>query len=204
MPVPALIPSGASGEAFTLGCRDGLATLTPGQGQPRYFLPGPFADARPVAWSPDGKRLLIEVSGQLAVLEAGSRQPTWLPGTRDYFDQVAWVTDTVLAYTLWPRDLFRTAFEPDQFGLYYFDAANPQRTIPAIRGIQSFALSPDRTQMAMAMVNAQPSFVRQAGLALMPALGGSLTLGRAVDSARPGRQTAEPYSMRKSTQEPSI
>ncbi len=172
LPAAAAIPSG---EPFTLGCRDGLATLTAGQSQPRYFLPGPFADAKPVAWSPDARRLLIEVAGQLAVLEAASGQLTWLPATPDYFDQIAWVTDAVLVYTLWPRDLFRTAFEPDEFGLHYFDAADPENMIPSIPGIQRFALSPDRSMAAVVRVNTGQFFLRQGAVALMPALGGPLS-----------------------------
>ena len=172
--LPALAPI-PGGQTLTLGCRGGLATFTAGEDQLRYFLPGPFADANPIAWSPDASRLLIDVSSQLAVVEAATGAVTWLPPTPDYFDQVQWVSSSVLAYTLWPRDLFRTAFDLDQFGLHYFDAAQPQRVIPGIPGIQSFALSPNRALAAVVQVNAQPSFSSQGAIAIMPALGGPLT-----------------------------
>ncbi|MEP7357231.1 MAG: hypothetical protein ABI847_08325, partial [Anaerolineales bacterium] len=178
VPAAAAIPSG---QALTLSCRSGLASLSLDQSQARYFLSGSFADAQPIAWSPDSKRLLIEISGQLAVIEAGSGKLTWLPATADYFNQIEWVSDSVLAYTLWPRDLFRVAFEPGQFGLHYFDTADPQRSLPAIPGVQQFVLSPDRSQAVLVLVNAQPSFERQASLALIPALGGPLR--RLADAA---------------------
>ena len=172
--LPAAAAPPASG-AITLSCRDGLASFSPGQTQPSYFLRGSFAEASPIAWAPGGARLLIEISGQLAVIEAASGQLTWLPATPDYFNQVEWVNPTVLAYTLWPRDLYRTAFEPNQFSLRFFDVAQPQHALPTVAAVQYFALAPDHNQMVVVRVDPLAAFERQGALALMPALGGPLT-----------------------------
>ena len=162
---------------FTLGCRGGLAAFAPDQTPFTYSLAGRFYDARPVEWSPDGKRLLIYLSGQPAVVEADTGALLRLPDIADYYDDIQWVSNTVIAYTVWPRDLFRSTFDPSQFSLNFFDVTDPQRASPPIAGVRGYALSPDRSTAAVVQVKDIPFFdSRQSRVALMPALGGPLTL----------------------------
>jgi hypothetical protein len=181
----------ATAQAFTLGCRNGLATFSPGDERPDYFLSGRFFDARPLAWSPEGARLLIELSGQPAVIEAATGQVTWLPDTLDYYDQLQWIDNQRLAYVQWPRDLFRSPYRAAQFSLRFLDVTAPAETLPAVAGLQDFALSPDRSMLAVVEAQTAPVFSGEGTIAVIPVAGGpprSVARGFAPAWAPDGRR----------------
>ena len=173
---PALPPTTlAAGQFLTLGCRDGLAGLTPGQSAPPYALVGRLVDARPLAWSPTGDHLLASLAGRLSVIEALSGEVTALPDAEGYLAGATWAADSVVAYTVWPYDALRRKFDAADFTLRFYDAYRPERSPAPIAGVLAYAPSPDRTTAAimLADVTAQV-FPREGGLYLMPALGGPL------------------------------
>ena len=130
---------------LALSCNSGPALLSLEEGERwlRRLVTAPFLDARPISWSPDGERLLMELSGQLAVATPG--RPQWLPlvAYPDHVQPVAWVSSEVLAYLAYTA---RPDGSTEWKGLKFFDIANPQRKLPFVSGIRDYVLSPDRAR----------------------------------------------------------
>ncbi len=165
----------AADQPLTLGCRDGLAVLAPGQNAPPYALVGRLVDARPLAWSPDGDFLLASLAGRLSVIEALTGKATALPDAEGYLAGATWAADRIVAYTVWPYDALRRRFNAADFALRFYEVARPEQSPAAIAGVLAYALSPDRSTAAVVLADATAqAFPRQGGLYLMPALGGTL------------------------------
>jgi hypothetical protein len=167
----------AADQTFTLGCRDGLAGLTPGQTAPPYALVGRLVAPRPLAWSPQGDYLLTLLAGHPSLIEAKTGTVTALPEANGYLAGATWVTDSIAAYTIWPYDALGRRFDPGAFTLHFYNAAQPAQSPAPMPGVLAYVLSPDRTTAAVVLAEANMQwFSRQGKLYLMPALGGSLTL----------------------------
>jgi len=160
---------------FTLSCRGGLALFSRGDSQPTYFLPGNFIGAFAGQWSPDDQRLLINLSGQPAVVDMTSGAITWLPMSRDHYTSYQWASDTVVAYTLWPRWSPERDPDPSQYSLNFFDTANSEQSYSSIPRVWGYALSPDQSTAAVVQIHTEYFDYREGRIALMPATGGSMT-----------------------------
>ena len=103
---------------------------------------------------------------------------TWLPLTsRDYYalPTYQWVSDTVMAYTLWPRWSSGREPDPSQHSLNFFDAASSEQPYPSIPRVQGYALSPDKSTAAVVQIHTESVDYRVGRIALMPATGGPMT-----------------------------
>ncbi len=163
---------------FTLGCRGGLALFSRGDSQPTYFLSGDFFGTFFGQWSPDGQRLLIYLSGQPAVVDMTSGAITWLPNpSRDYYTSYAyqWASDTVVAYTLWPRWSSEREPDPSQYSLNFLDTASSEQPYPSIPRVQGYALAPDDSTAAIVQIHKGYFDYREGRIALMLATGGPTT-----------------------------
>lgn len=160
---------------FTLACPDGLAVLSRGDAQPTRLLSEYLFETYPAGWSPDGERLAIYLSGQWAVVDFGVRAVLWPPRSSTSYNILGWAADTVIAYQTWPQSTNSSASNPM---LAFYDFANPKREFPELPGIQQYiqqyVLSPDKSLAAAILPHRNQSGRGQ--LALMPALGSSLTL----------------------------
>jgi hypothetical protein len=173
-PPLASTPLGRPGELL-LGCASGLAVTGQDLTSLRLGLAGRGLDARPVAWSPGGDYLLLYLLGRPAVVQARTGTISWLPETGGYVEHLQWVNDTTAAYTVWPYDPLRRQFDPSQFMLRFFDAAQPDQSPAPLAGVLAYRLAPDGSTAAI--VQADPAarvFSRSGRMALMPALGGPL------------------------------
>jgi hypothetical protein len=160
---------------FTLMCPDGLAVLSRGDAQPTRLLSEYLFETYPAGWSPDGERLAIYLSGQWAVVDFESGTVLWPPRSSTSYNILGWAADTVIAYQTWPQSTNSSASNPM---LAFYDFADPERGFPELPGIQQYiqqyVLSPDKSLAAAILPHKNQSGRGQ--LALMPALGSSLTL----------------------------
>jgi LysM repeat protein len=130
---------------LALSCKAGPALLSLEERQLRSFIAAPFLDARPISWSPDGKRLALGLSGQTALLDFESVGFAWLPSTShpQLTQLVDWALGEVAAYLVY-------TVQPDGSvtgeGLKFFDSIDPQREFPIVSGVRDYVLSPDGTQ----------------------------------------------------------
>jgi len=161
---------------FTLSCRGGLALFSRGDSQPTYFLTGNFIGAFAGQWSPDDQRLLINLSGQPAVVDMTSGAIIWLTGmSRDYYTSYQWASDTEVAYTLWPRWSPERDPDPSQYSLNFFDTANSEQPYSSIPRVQGYVPSPDQSTAAVVQIHTEYVDYREGRIALMPAAGGPMT-----------------------------
>jgi hypothetical protein len=159
---------------LTLVCpADGLAVLSRGDAQPTRLLSEYLSETYPVGWSPDGKRLAIYFLGQSAVVDFELGTVLWpLPFSTSY-NILGWAADTVIAYQTWPQSTNSSASNPI---LTFYDFADPGRKFPELPGIQQYILSPDKSLAALMLPPKGRNDGPSGQLALMPALGGPLTL----------------------------
>ncbi len=165
---------------FTLMCPDGLAVLSRGDAQPTRLLSEYLFEPYPVGWSPDGKRLAMYLSGQPAVVDFESGTVLWPPRSSTSYNILGWAADTVIAYQTQSQSTnYQTQSQSTNSSagnpiLTFYDFANPKREFPELPGIQQYVLSPDKSLAAAILPHRNQSGRGQ--LALMPALGSSLTL----------------------------
>jgi Tol biopolymer transport system component len=157
---------------FILTCPDGPMVFSRGDAAPTPLLSGFFPFAFPAAWSPDGRKLALYVSGQWAVLDFESREFIWPPreAASGSYNFMGWASDTVVVYQTWPQDN-----NAPQSALHFFDTANPQRDFPALPAIRQYLLSPNKSRAAVVLPDERQDLWERGHLALMPALGGALT-----------------------------
>jgi len=167
-PVGAL---GSSPKEFVLSCRGGPAFFARGEAKPTPILSGYLPNTHLGAWSPDGRRLILSITGRPAVVDFAAGEVIWLPkGTQNIYGHVQWTSNTVIAYTVWPSPTGNT---PQPARLKFFDAADPGREFPDVVGIEGYALSPDKSTAAIVQSGHEDS--PAAKLGLMPAPGGPIT-----------------------------
>jgi Tol biopolymer transport system component len=167
---------------FTLACPDGLAVLSRGDAQPTRLLSEYLSETYPVGWSPDGKRLAmyLSLSGQSAVVDFGVRAVLWPTRLSTSPGILGWAADTVIAYQTQSQSTnYQTQSQSTNSSagnpiLTFYDFADPERGFPELSGIQQYVLSPDKSLAAAILPHRNQSGRGQ--LALMPALGSSLTL----------------------------
>lgn len=152
--------------AYALYCAGaGLAGWSPGDEKPAPLLPASITEASPLAWSPDGRRLLIEVAASWrAVVDFDARRLIWVPGTVvAAWPRAVWVDNTRLAYIAYPGDAGPRLGEAR---LQYLDLARPRAARPTLPRLNTYALAPGGAQAAV---------VDDIGrLGVMPALGGEI------------------------------
>lgn len=158
---------------LTLVCPEGLAVLSRGDAQPTRLLSEYFFEPYPVGWSPDGRRLTIYFFGQSAVVDFELGTVLWPPRFSTDYNILGWAADTVIAYQTWPQSTNSSASNPI---LTFYDFADPGREFPELPGIQQYVLSPDKSLAALMLPPKGRNDGPSGQLALMPALGGPLTL----------------------------
>jgi hypothetical protein len=152
---------------LALGCDGGPALLSLNDPRPFYFLPDLHVPAQIISWSPDGQRLLINISGQYAIVDLAAHTATAVPNipSNNYL-QTQWTSNTGLAYVIWFPSV----------SLNFFDVAHPQATTPPLDDINLYVVSPDRSRAAVvvqAPSNAQG--VSGTEVFVMPAPQGPMT-----------------------------
>jgi hypothetical protein len=160
---------------FTLACQDGPAVISRGDAQPTRLLAEYLSESYPMGWSPDGKRLAMTLSGQWAAVdfESGTVLSPPHPSPSPSFNVLGWASDTVIAYQMWSQSTNSSASDPI---LTFYDFADPQREFPELSGIQQYILSPDKSHAAVILPHKNGQIWSHGQLALIPALGGPLTL----------------------------
>jgi len=158
---------------LTLVCPEGLAVLSRGDAQPTRLLSEYFFFPYPVGWSPDGKRLALSLSGQSAVVDFELGTVLWPPHRSTSYGFLGWAADTVIAYQTQSQSINSSAGNSI---LTFHDFADPGREFPELPGIQQYVLSPDKSLAALMLPPKSRNDGPSGQLALMPALGGPLTL----------------------------
>ncbi len=158
---------------LTLVCPDGLAVLSRGDAQPTRLLSEYLFEPYPAGWSPDGKRLAIYFSGQWAVVDFELGTVLWPPHRSGPYGILGWAADTVIAYQTQSQSTNSGDSNPIPI---FYDFANPGRKFPELPGIGQYVLSPDKSLAAIMLLPKSRNEGPSGQLALMPALGGPLTL----------------------------
>jgi hypothetical protein len=163
--------------ALTLGCHNGLAGLPAGSGAPQYALVGGTVDARPLAWSPEGDYLLASFAGRPGVVTTATGAVTWLPEAQGFLEHAEWASNSIVAYVVWGYDALGRRFDAADFALRFYDVAHPEASPAPMPGVLAYTLSPNHQTAAVVLSDeGSGAFSRSGRLALMPALGGPLTL----------------------------
>jgi Tol biopolymer transport system component len=147
--------------------------LSRGDAQPTRLLSEYLFEPYPVGWSPDGKRLAMYLSGQSAVVDFESGTVLWPPHPSTPYDILGWAADTIIAYQTQSQSTNSGASNPI---LTFYDLADPGREFPELPGIQQYVLSPDKSLAALMLPSKSRNDGLSGQLAIMPALGGPLTL----------------------------
>jgi hypothetical protein len=96
-PFPSVLQA-AFNPDFALSCREG-ATLATLSGQSAPLLAGNLPDSFVDAWSPDGRRLALRVSGRLSVVDLSDHTGLFMPkGSFQEGILPAWASNDVLVY----------------------------------------------------------------------------------------------------------
>jgi len=158
-------------EAYALQCDGQRLTLwSPGPAAPVAVLPDWVPAATPLAWSPDGQRLLIDVANQQqAVVDLASKRLLWLPGSTNW-PRAQWLNATQLAYVAMPIINWALGLR-EAPSLVYFDTAHPDNARPTISGLGQYVRSPDGI---WAVVSNSLDVSSRSWLGLIPAQGGSV------------------------------
>lgn len=156
---------------LALQCASGPQLYFESENATRPFISGLFFDAQisgwpwlstgNSVWSPDGNYLVLNVSGQPAVLDLSTSSLTWLNISENESTLLprGWISDTTLVYLA-------------QSELHFLDVTQPRRQFPVYVAVNDYILAPDGTRAAV--VWEQPDGQGNGQIALMPATGGPL------------------------------
>jgi len=166
-PVPLLLSSLGDPD-LALGCVNGL-WLASLDGRAWPLTDGDYPNSFGVNWSPDGRRLAVNVAGRTALLDLAQPAAEWLPEPIDEFGSpVQWLDASTVAYE--PRtyhvDTPSGYASPDFLGTRFYDAAHPDQPLAPLPTFSSYWLSPDRT---LAVVGVS---LAGGALSVIPASGG--------------------------------
>jgi len=139
---PSLQPAGFTPD-FALSCPAGSLLGTLG-GQTAPLLAGQFPDSHVEAWSPDGRRLALRVSGRLSVVDVGTQTGQFVPVTSvDGGLPAVWASNRVLVYPAAGTGPGTATDPAGAGGLVYFGIA--ARPVVTVAQTDFFLLpSPDR------------------------------------------------------------
>ncbi len=123
---------------FTFSCGGGLYAYSLGEGAPSRLLDGAYLSANAYSWSPDQRRLLVELNGRMGVVNFDSQTMAWLPpNIPDLYAPIRWANATTLIFLGYSDN-----YAPD---LHFIDLAQPERQWPVLENTLDYISAPDNS-----------------------------------------------------------